>query len=86
LLSFLSAVSDVFSGYLLSGESMPGSAGMGFTPHVVHVAIGEVSYFSHFKSVQCCGIYINIGELHLNFIFSPAGHFSKSHSIVSGAG
>jgi hypothetical protein len=45
LLSSLSVVSDVFSGYLLSGESMPGSAGVGFTPHVVHVAIGEVSYF-----------------------------------------
>jgi hypothetical protein len=51
LLSSLSVVSDVFRGYLLSGEAMPGSAGVGFTPHVVHVAIGEVSYFSHFKFV-----------------------------------
>lgn len=33
---------DVLSGYLLPGELMSGSAGMGFTPHIINIASGEV--------------------------------------------
>lgn len=36
------------------GECLSGSAGMGFTPHVITVAAGEVRYFDIVLIISVC--------------------------------
>lgn len=43
---------DIQCVIILLGEWLSGSAGMGFTPHIITIAIGEVCILSHYY-VQC---------------------------------
>ena len=56
----LSALSDVLSGYLFSGELMSVTAGTGFIPHVIHIASGEVCifFFFLFTWIYLCFVFI----------------------------
>lgn len=47
-------VNDILWLIILLGEWLSGSAGMGFTPHIITIAIGEVCYFLSLIWFSCC--------------------------------